>query len=88
MPTPLTPEPTANDKEWENRANWKVGLFYYAPNDSRAWVPKRSTLGRRRFGVTPNLANRAARIYMAFTLGFFVLLLLVLSALEKLGVLK
>jgi uncharacterized membrane protein len=87
MPTPLPPQLSAHDKEWENPANWKVGLFYYAPNDPRPWVPKKSTLGRRRFGVTPNLANRGARIYMAIAFGFFVLLLLLLSALEKLGVL-
>jgi uncharacterized membrane protein len=87
MPTPLHPEPSANDKEWENLANWKLGLFYFAANDSRPWVPKRSAMGRRRFGVTPNLANRAARIYLFTLLGFFVLLMVVLSLLEKMGVL-
>jgi len=88
MPTPLTPEPSQNDKEWENPANWKYGLFYFSSNDTRSWVPKRGFMGRRRFGVTPNLANRVARIYLFTMLGFFAFLILLVSALEKAGVLR
>jgi uncharacterized membrane protein len=92
MPTPLKPEPTpeqlAMQLEWENPANWRLGLFYFAPKDPRPWVPKRSSMGRRRFGVTPNLANRAARNYLFITLGVFVGLLVLLSLLQKAGVIR
>ena len=80
------PSKQAFDAEWENRANWKAGLFYHAPQDPRAWVPKRSTLGRRRFGVTPNLAHPAARRYLFIMLGVFAALFVLLYALQKAGI--
>jgi uncharacterized membrane protein len=49
-----------NDREWNDPANWKGfrwDPFYYAPEDSRAFVPKR---GRRR-GYTVNLAHPLGR---------------------------
>jgi uncharacterized membrane protein len=76
------------DREWEDRANWKLGLFYYAPRDPRAWVPKRSSFGRRRFGVTPNLAHPQARAYFFITLFAFGGLFVLLYVLQWLGVIE
>jgi uncharacterized membrane protein len=45
---------TINQREWENPANWKAGLFYNSARDSRIWVPKR---GVRWSGWTPNFAQ-------------------------------
>ena len=75
-----------NDAEWENRANWKLGLVYHSERDSRAWVPKRSSLGRRRLGVTPNFARPEARAYLKLILGGFALLFLLLWVLDWLGI--
>lgn len=36
--------------------NWKLGIFYYCPQDSRWFVPKKISL----FGITPNFANPKA----------------------------
>ena len=74
------------EREWADRRNWKLGLIYYAPRDPRAWVPKRSSFGRRRFGVTPNLANRAARVYLYLTLFGFAGLFALLYVLQWLEV--
>lgn len=86
---PAPPDNEAlNAEHWEKKANWKLGLFYYAPADPRAWVPKRSSLGRRRMGVTPNLANPVAQRYLLLvTAGFGVIILLV-WLLETVGVLR
>jgi len=77
-----------NETEWLNRANWKAGLFYYSQKDTRIWVPKLSMFGRRRYGGTPNFAQRGARIYLAILLGFMFLMFLVVLALERAGQLK
>ncbi len=83
-----SPQDERNDAEWENRANWRLGLFYSSTRDSRAWVPKRSTLGRRRLGVTPNFARPEARAYLKVVIAGFVLLFVVLWMLERMGVIR
>jgi len=76
------------DDEWEKKSNWWLGLVYYAPGDPRAWVPKRSSFGRRRFGTTPNMANPEAQRYLKRLLGFFALLFLAVYLLQWLGVIE
>ena len=76
------------EREWADRRNWKLGLFYYAPRDPRAWVPKRSSFGRRRFGVTPNFARPEARAYLYLTLFAFAGLFALLYVLQALGVIQ
>ena len=83
-----SPQDEWNDAEWENRANWRLGLFYSSTRDSRAWVPKRSTLGRRRLGVTPSFARPEARAYLKIVIAGFVLLFVVLWMLERMGVIR
>ena len=77
-----------DDEEWNNRANWRIGLFYYSQRDSRAWVPKRGSLGRRRMGVTPNLAKPQARAYLGIVMGGFLILFLTIILLERWGLLR
>ncbi|MCH8883813.1 MAG: hypothetical protein IIA41_09990 [SAR324 cluster bacterium] len=83
-----SPQDERNDAEWENRANWRLGLFYSSQRDTRAWVPKRSTLGRRRLGVTPNFARPEARAYLKVVIAGFVLLFVVLWMLERMGAIR
>ncbi|HKI97505.1 MAG TPA: hypothetical protein VKB51_03420 [bacterium] len=77
-----------NDAEWQNSANWRFGLFYYSPRDSRVWVPKRSMFGRRRYGGTPNFAQPSARQYMMLIVTFMLALFLLVVLLERWGVLR
>ena len=72
-----------DEVEWENTANWHYGLFYHSERDSRAWVPKRSMFGRRRFGGTPNFAQKSARQTMMMIVGFCVLFVLVVAIAEN-----
>ena len=76
-----------DEQEWLNPGNWRYGIFYFSPQDSRAWVPKRSMFGRRRFGGTPNLARKEARGYLMLMVGGLVLVLLLIAALRQAGVL-
>jgi uncharacterized membrane protein len=62
-------------------------LFYHSEKDSRLWVPKRSFFSRRRHGGTPNFAKEAARKHFMILAGVGVLLVLVVIALDRLGVL-
>lgn len=77
-----------NEAEWENRANWRLGIFYHSARDTRPFVPKRSMFGRRRFGGTPNFAHRSARAYVMILLGLLVFVLLVVMALERNGIIR
>lgn len=77
-----------NDAEWQNPDNWRWGLFYYGPRDSRAWVPKRSLFGRRRYGGTPNFAHPGGRSTMMVVVGLMVIVFLFIVWLERLGVLR
>lgn len=88
MATFQTPPQAPQDPEWENSKNWRLGIVYYNPNDPRAWVPKRSSFGRRRFGSTPNMANPAARAPLKKMLGFFLLAIAAIYALQWLGVIE
>jgi len=84
----MSTEPTQeeiNQKEWEDPANWRGGIFYYGPKDTRPWVPKRSMFGRRRFGGTPNFAIRSARQTIMVVVGICVLIVFAVSLLEKSG---
>ena len=56
-----------NAAEWQDFANWHVGLFYFSPRDSRSFVPKKEP----GFGVTANLARPVG---VAFVLAILVLL--------------
>jgi len=41
-----------DDLEWRDPANWRARVFYYAPRDARAFVPKRYG-----WGITINFAH-------------------------------
>ncbi len=77
-----------DQQEWSDTSNWRYGLFYYCPRDSRPWVPKRSMFGRRRFGGTPNFAHPAGRGYFMLIVGVCVFLLLVVVALNSSGIFR
>ena len=77
-----------NEAEWQKKSNWKASLFYYSEVDSRLWVPKRSMLGRRRYGGTPNFAKKGARLYLMVVLGLMALLLTLVVTLERAGILN
>lgn len=77
-----------NESEWKNPANWRWGLFYFSETDSRDWVPKRAMMGRKRFGGTPNLAKKSARIYMLLLFGLFTLVFILVASLERSGFLR
>jgi len=79
------PQAEIDENEWNTRANWRLGLFYYSETDSRAWVPKRSMLGRRRFGGTLNFAKPQARRYFYTMLAALLGLFLILVILGQLG---
>ena len=76
-----------DEQEWRNTDNWRLGLFYYSEKDSRMWVPKRSMFSRRRHGGTPNFAKPAARSHFMLLVGVGVLVVLVVIALDRMGVL-
>ncbi len=88
----MTPEPMTQEERnvaaWEDPASWRLGLFYYSNADTRPWVPKRSMMGRRRFGGTPNFAQPTARAYLMVVLGFGLAAILLVTALERSGVLR
>ncbi|MCD6017506.1 MAG: putative transrane protein of unknown function [Bacteroidetes bacterium] len=51
------------DEMYRDPDNWKLGIFYFCPQDSRLFVPKKISL----FGITPNFANpKAYLIIFAF----------------------
>jgi len=77
-----------DEAEWQNPANWRFGLFYYSPRDSRPWVPKRRMYGRRRFGGTPNFARQSARQYVMLTVSLMLLFFLIVVWLERKGILR
>jgi uncharacterized membrane protein len=81
-------EEEIDEAEWLTSANWRLGLFYHSERDSRVWVPKRSMFGRRRYGGTPNFAKKSARRYMMLMVGIALVFLLLVVALERLGVLR
>lgn len=60
-----------NDAEWNDPANWHGGALglYYAPRDSRAWVPKRTPW----MGWTVNFARPAGVAGLALLVGVVVL---------------
>ena len=72
-----------NDTEWLDSANWRYGIFYFSEKDTRSWVPKRSMLGRRRYGGTPNFAKDSARKFMMVVAGACVVIFLVVVSLEN-----
>ena len=72
-----------NDTEWQDPANWRGCIFYHSEKDSRAWVPKRSMFGRRRYGGTPNFAKESARKFMMVVAGICVLVFLVVISIEN-----
>ena len=86
MATKLTQE-EIDEREWQNKDNWRCGLFYYSEKDSRMWVPKRSFFQRRRYGGTPNFAKPAARSHFMLLVGIGVLVVLVVIALDRSGLL-
>jgi uncharacterized membrane protein len=46
----------AAEAEWRNPANWRWGLFYVGPPDSRVWLRQ----GDPEFGWTFNFVHRAS----------------------------
>ena len=87
MSTKVTSQERIDEAEWEDRRNWKLGLFYYSRRDSRPWVPKRTVFGgRQRLGGTPNLAKPEARRFMAITIGIMIVVVLIVAYLDGSGV--
>ena len=74
-----------NEQEWQNKDNWRYGLFYFSEKDSRLWVPKRSMFNRRRHGGTPNFAQPTARSHFMLLVGIGLLVVLVVVALDRSG---
>lgn len=72
-----------NETEWLDKTNWRGGIFYHSEKDTRAWVPKRSMFGRRRYGGTPNFAKDSARKFMMLIAGICVLIFMVVVSMEK-----
>jgi uncharacterized membrane protein len=66
-----------NEREWSTTKNWRFGI-YYAPLDSRIWVPK----PRRWMGWTLNFAHRVAYLFLAALLlpAIFVLVICVVAS--------
>lgn len=86
MATRLSQE-EIDEKEWQNPDSWTLGLFYYSEKDSRLWVPKRGLLMRSRHGGTPNFAKPGARSHFMILVGIGALVVLVVVALDRMGVL-
>ena len=81
--TPLLGEAFAEyDKAWNDPIHWKLGLFYYCPEDKRPFVPRRPMLGRRPYGVTLNFAQPRARRVLFLGIGV-CLLAMGLAALSR-----
>ena len=69
--------PVDDEAEWENPNNWHATLFYFAPRDSRTFVPKRAP----GIGLTVNFAKLTG---IAFVSGIIVIVLFfVLHAAKK-----
>ncbi len=77
-----------DEREWSDAANWRFGLFYSSKKDSRAWVPKRSMFGRRRYGGTPNFAHPGGRGFFMLLVGACLLFLLVVVAVDQSGIFR
>lgn len=58
------------DSEWNNPDNWKFGIFYYNPKDSRLHVPKRVPA----MGWTINFGNRKAFVFLLAIIALIILL--------------
>lgn len=84
----LSRQELRNHAEWEDKANWRLGIFYHSERDSRSWVPKRSHFGRKRFGGTPNFGQPSARSHLMLIFGGALLVVLVVVLLERAGVLR
>lgn len=54
----------------QNPENWKWGIFYFNPDDSRLLVPKRIPF----FGFTLNFANKYLGIILLALIAFILLL--------------
>lgn len=68
-----------NEAEWQNRQNWYcLQSFYYAPNDTRVWVPKPI----KWTGWTFNFAHPGAYGWLAalLTPALITILLILLTA--------
>lgn len=59
-----------DDEMHKDPDNWKLGIFYYCPQDSRWFVPKKISL----FGITPNFANPKSYLFILsmIFIAFFV----------------
>ncbi|MGE5431642.1 MAG: DUF5808 domain-containing protein [Syntrophomonadaceae bacterium] len=69
---------TVITKKWRNKVEneadcWKLGVFYFNPQDSRMFLPKRSGLG-----ITINFANPLAIILTVL----LIVLIIVISKLK------
>ena len=59
-----------DDQEWSNPDNWRGGLFYFSPRDSRPFVPKRKSS----MGITINFAHRAGVLFLVGAISFAALM--------------
>lgn len=72
---PRTGQDAIDDAEWHDRRNWRLGVFYCSPRDSRAFVPKRHPV----MGVTVNFAKRTGVFFPVGILAFTALMFLISS---------
>jgi len=61
-----------NDDNINNSSFWKLGIFYYNPEDKRTFIPKRASIG-----WTLNFARPAAYIILLTPIAVVLLVRLV-----------
>jgi uncharacterized membrane protein len=59
-----------NDDNTNNSAFWKLGIFYYNPEDKRTFLPKRFGIG-----WTLNFARPAAYLFILVPIAVVLILL-------------
>ena len=63
-------------EKWEKDSNnWKLKLFYFNPDDTRVFVPKRL----KSMGITLNFANPKAYLFMLLMISFFGFILFMIE---------
>jgi uncharacterized membrane protein len=65
-----------NRELWRDPANWRMGVIYYCPADTRIVVPKRSFVGEPSLGYTVNFAHSSSWVVLVLTVAGTVALIL------------
>lgn len=63
-----------DEEEYRKAGNWRFGVVYFAPGDSRAFVPKRSWAGLPLSwpNITVNFAQAEAQAWLGAHVGLVV----------------